>query len=130
LALGHASSRVTRPIFTGAEVSDVSKAGKAAAEPAPEQYGDVVARLEEMVAKLESGSLSLEESLKAFEEGIRLVRKGEKLLNDAEQRIEQLLVDEDGREVVAPLPVGTRSAAPAVPKASAAKPPPEDDVPF
>jgi exodeoxyribonuclease VII small subunit len=111
------------------EVSDVSKAGKAAAEPAPEQYGDVVARLEEMVGKLESGSLSLEESLKAFEEGIRLVRKGEKLLNDAEQRIEQLLVDEDGREVVAPLPVGTRSAA-AVPKASAAKPPPEDDVPF
>jgi exodeoxyribonuclease VII small subunit len=111
------------------EVSDVSKAGKAA-EPAPEQYGDVVARLEEMVAKLESGALSLEESLKAFEEGIRLVRKGEKLLNDAEQRIEQLLVDEDGRETVAPLPVGSRSAPAPAPKAPAAKAPPEDDVPF
>jgi len=129
LALGHTSFRVSRPIPTGVEVSDVSKAGKAA-EPAPEQYGDVVARLEEMVAKLESGSLSLEESLKAFEEGIRLVRKGEKLLNDAEQRIEQLLVDEDGKETVAPLAVGTRSVVTAAPKAPAAKPPPEDDVPF
>jgi exodeoxyribonuclease VII small subunit len=111
-----------------AEVSDVSKSGKAV-EPAPEQYGDVVARLEEMVEKLESGSLSLEESLKAFEEGIRLVRKGEKLLNEAEQRIEQLLVDEDGREVVAPLAAGSRPAPAAAPRAGS-KPPPEDDVPF
>ncbi len=108
----------------------MSKSGKAA-EAAPEQYGDVVARLEEMVAKLESGSLSLEDSLKAFEEGIRLVRKGEKLLNEAEQRIEQLLVDEEGREGVAPLAVGNRPAPAAAPRATAAnKPPPEDDVPF
>ncbi|MFL5350474.1 MAG: exodeoxyribonuclease VII small subunit [Hyalangium sp.] len=109
---------------------DVSKSGKAA-EAAPEQYGDVVARLEEMVAKLESGALSLEESLKAFEEGIRLVRKGEKLLNEAEQRIEQLLVDEEGREGAAPLVAGNRPAPAAAPRASAAsKSPPEDDVPF
>ncbi|WP_414654097.1 exodeoxyribonuclease VII small subunit [Hyalangium sp.] len=109
---------------------DVSKSGKAV-EPAPEKYGDVVARLEEMVAKLEGGSLSLEESLKAFEEGIRLVRKGEKQLNEAEQRIEQLLVDEEGREAVAALPAGNRPAPTAAPRAVAAnKPPPEDDVPF
>jgi exodeoxyribonuclease VII small subunit len=110
---------------------DVSKSGKAA-EPAPEQYGNVVARLEEMVAKLESGSLSLEDSLKAFEEGIRLVRKGEKLLNDAEQRIEQLLVDEEGREAIAPLPTGSRPAPAAAPRATAANKPAaeEEDVPF
>jgi exodeoxyribonuclease VII small subunit len=112
------------------EESDVSKSAKAV-EPAPEPYGDVVTRLEEMVAKLESGSLSLEESLKAFEEGIRLVRKGEKLLNEAEQRIEQLLVDEEGREGVAPLVAGGRPAPAAAPRAPvASKPPPEDDVPF
>ncbi|WP_224360390.1 exodeoxyribonuclease VII small subunit [Hyalangium versicolor] len=108
----------------------MSKSAKAV-EPAPEPYGDVVSRLEEMVAKLESGSLSLEESLKAFEEGIRLVRKGEKLLNEAEQRIEQLLVDEEGREAVAPLAVGGRPAASAAPRAAAAnKAPVEEDVPF
>jgi exodeoxyribonuclease VII small subunit len=100
-------------------------------EPAPEQYGDVVSRLEETVARLESGDLSLEESLKAFEEGIRLVRRGEKLLTEAEQRIEQLLVDEDGQDVVAPLAVGSRPAPQAAPRAAApSKPPPEDDVPF
>ncbi|MGE6762196.1 exodeoxyribonuclease VII small subunit [Corallococcus sp. AB049A] len=100
-------------------------------EPAPEQYGDVVSRLEETVARLESGDLSLEESLKAFEDGIRLVRRGEKLLTEAEQRIEQLLVDEDGQDVVAPLAVAARPAPQAAPRTAAqARPPPEDDVPF
>ncbi|MDC0708803.1 exodeoxyribonuclease VII small subunit [Stigmatella sp. ncwal1] len=108
----------------------MAKAGKVVEEPAPEQYGDVVARLEAMVVKLEGGSLSLEESLKAFEEGIRLVRRGEKLLNEAEQRIEQLLVDEEGRETIAPLAPGNRPPSAAAPKPSAAKAPPEDDVPF
>ncbi|SEM08121.1 Exodeoxyribonuclease VII small subunit [Stigmatella aurantiaca] len=111
------------------EESDVAKS-KVVEEPAPEQYGDVVSRLEEMVVKLEGGSLSLEESLKAFEEGIRLVRRGEKLLNEAEQRIEQLLVDEEGRDTVAPLAAAARPVSAAVPKSSAAKSPPEDDVPF
>ncbi|MCP3145295.1 exodeoxyribonuclease VII small subunit [Pyxidicoccus xibeiensis] len=99
----------------------------------PEQYGDVVTRLEETVGRLESGNLSLEDSLKAFEEGIRLVRRGEKLLTEAEQRIEQLLLDEDGKDVVAPLSVGARpvpAAAPRAPAAPAPRAPPEDDVPF
>jgi exodeoxyribonuclease VII small subunit len=60
-------------------------------EKSPEQYEDVVQRLDEVVRKLEGGQLSLEDSLKAFEDGVRLVQKGEKLLGDAEKRIEQLL---------------------------------------
>ncbi|WP_426753045.1 exodeoxyribonuclease VII small subunit [Myxococcus sp. Y35] len=107
------------------------KADKVAEAEAPEQYGDVVSRLEETVGRLESGNLSLEDSLKAFEEGIRLVRRGEKLLTEAEQRIEQLLLDEDGKDVVAPLTAGARPAVtPAAPRAPAPRPPPEDDVPF
>lgn len=106
------------------------KADKVAEAEAPEQYGDVVSRLEETVGRLESGNLSLEDSLKAFEEGIRLVRRGEKLLTEAEQRIEQLLLDEDGNDVVAPLSVAARPTAPAAPRAPAPRPPPEDDVPF
>ncbi|HSP78899.1 MAG TPA: exodeoxyribonuclease VII small subunit [Myxococcaceae bacterium] len=110
------------------------------AEEMPEQYGDVVQRLEGVVARLEGGSLSLEDSLKAFEEGIKLVRRGEQLLNAAEHRIEELL-REDGGDVVAPLQAGVKppamlsgsEPAPAsrgsqrTPKAP---PPPEDDVPF
>jgi exodeoxyribonuclease VII small subunit len=109
------------------------------AEAVPEQYGDVVQRLEEMVARLEGGTLSLEDSLKSFEEGIKLVRRGEQLLNAAEKRIEELLSD----DAVAPLQPGARpsasepaavaalSPARASPAASRAAPlPPEDDVPF
>ncbi|MFP2912815.1 exodeoxyribonuclease VII small subunit [Pyxidicoccus sp. 3LFB2] len=109
------------------------KADKVAEPEVPEQYGDVVTRLEETVGRLESGNLSLEDSLKAFEEGIRLVRRGEKLLTEAEQRIEQLLLDEDGKDVVAPLSVAGRpapAAAPRAPAVPAPRAPPEDDVPF
>ena len=106
------------------------------AEEVPEQYGDVVLRLEDVVARLEGGTLTLEESLKSFEEGIKLVRRGEQLLNAAEKRIEELL-NEDGRDAVVPLQAGVKP--PAVPSAPASRgssgaarstPPPEDDVPF
>ncbi|ATB34507.1 exodeoxyribonuclease VII small subunit [Melittangium boletus] len=110
------------------------------AEEVPEQYGEVVRRLEEMVARLEGGTLSLEDSLKSFEEGIKLVRRGEQLLNAAEKRIEELL-SQDGQEVVVPMqagvkPPGVATTAPSpapsrggsgVSRTSA---PPEDDVPF
>ncbi|MCP3168586.1 exodeoxyribonuclease VII small subunit [Myxococcus qinghaiensis] len=113
-----------------AKADKASKVDKAAEGEVPGQYGDVVSRLEETVGRLESGNLSLEDSLKAFEEGIRLVRRGEKLLTEAEQRIEQLLQDEDGNDVVAPLSVSARPAAQAAPRAPTPRPPPEDDVPF
>ena len=101
------------------------------AEEVPEQYGDVVQRLEEMVARLEGGTLSLEDSLKSFEEGIKLVRRGEQLLNTAEKRIEELL-SQDGQDAVVPLQ--TPAASPAPSRSSTGAPravaPPEDDVPF
>jgi exodeoxyribonuclease VII small subunit len=105
---------------------------------APEKYGEVVQRLEEVVKKLELGDLPLEESLKAFEEGIRLVRRGEQLLNDAEKRIEQLLIDGGGDRVVAlnlpPSPGGSGAE-----RSTASDKPPtqrlsndmdDDDIPF
>ena len=95
---------------------------------APEQYGDVVGRLEGVVGQLEAGTLSLEESLKAFEEGIKLVRRGEQLLNAAEQRIE-LLLNEDGKDTAVPLQAGVKP--PALPSAPRRGPPSADeDVPF
>lgn len=110
---------------------DATKDDKAAG---PEQYGDVVQRLEDVVARLEAGTLSLEESLRAFEEGITLVRRGEGILVQAERRIEELL-EQDGRDVAAPLQAPARPApAAAVPAARPAAPrgrgPGEDDVPF
>jgi exodeoxyribonuclease VII small subunit len=92
---------------------------------APEKYGDVVQRLEEVVKRLEGGEVSLEQSLQDFEEGIRLVRKGEALLNDAEKRIEQLLA-EGGKERIEPLDVAKVEAA-AAPRRGGGQ---TEDVPF
>ncbi len=91
------------------------------------QYGEVVARLQQIVDSLEGGSLSLEDSLERFAEGVQLVKQGETLLTDAEKRIEQLL-SEDGK--TAPLE-GGKEPAPAPSKPSKQKAPAaDDDVPF
>jgi exodeoxyribonuclease VII small subunit len=117
---------------------DTAKDLKDAASAAPEQYGDVVGRLEGVVAQLEAGTLSLEESLKAFEEGIKLVRRGESLLNAAEQRIE-LLLNEDGKDTAVPLQTGVKApvlpgsaGSSGTPTAPPRKGPPsaDEDVPF
>ena len=112
-------------------------------KPSSGQYGDVVARLQQIVEALEAGELSLEESLERFGEGVGLVKQGEKLLNDAEKRIEQLLTEE-GRTAPLKVPetpdvpsqpqaqrpaMATPSATPAVRKSTAAAAE-DDDVPF
>ncbi|MGK0441476.1 MAG: exodeoxyribonuclease VII small subunit [Pseudohongiellaceae bacterium] len=51
-------------------------------------------QLEELVEDMEHGDLSLEESLKAFEKGIKLTRDCQSALNQAEQKV-QMLVEED-----------------------------------
>lgn len=99
------------------------------------QYGDVVARLQQIVEGLEGGELSLEDSLERFSEGVQLVKQGEKLLSDAEKRIEQLLSDEGH---TAPLQVADEAppAVAAAPIAKARKAPAraagddDEDVPF
>lgn len=95
------------------------------------QYGEVVARLQQLVEELEGGELPLEESLEKFEAGVGLVKQAEAILGDAEKRIEQLL-SEDGK--TAPLKVVPADAAPAkapAPRKTAAPPLDlEDDVPF
>lgn len=51
--------------------------------------------LEGIVDKLEKGQISLDESLVLFEKGIKLVRECNMKLKSAQQKVEQLIV-EDG----------------------------------
>ncbi|MBF0158055.1 MAG: exodeoxyribonuclease VII small subunit [Magnetococcales bacterium] len=51
-----------------------------------------LARLESIVQQLERGDLPLEQSLGTFEEGIQLVQQCQQRLDEAEQRIETLVV--------------------------------------
>lgn len=51
--------------------------------------------LQALVERLESGDLSLEESLATFEQGIGLTRECQSALQDAEQRVQTLLEQND-----------------------------------
>lgn len=48
-------------------------------------------QLEQLVEDMENGDLSLEESLKAFEKGINLTRDCQMALNQAEQKVQMLI---------------------------------------
>ncbi|MBK1872963.1 MULTISPECIES: exodeoxyribonuclease VII small subunit [Marinobacter] len=52
--------------------------------------------LETLVRNLEQGELSLEQSLTAFERGVKLTRACQQALKGAEQRVEQLVQNDDG----------------------------------
>lgn len=56
----------------------------------------ILSRLQEVVGELEGGELPLEKSLSIFEEGIKLSRLGAQRLDEAERRVEALLVNEEG----------------------------------
>lgn len=57
-----------------------------------------LARLEELVTAMEEGNLSLEESLQAFETGVRLTRQCQNALQEAEQKVQVLMDDEQPPE--------------------------------
>ena len=63
-------------------------------------------QLETLVDELESGDLSLETAMKKFEEGIKLTRQCQSALKDAEQRVEVLLKNAGGGEVLEEFQVG------------------------
>ena len=61
-----------------------------------------MARLEEIVNGLEKGDLSLDKSLRMFEEGVRLSKSCLKMLDEAQQKVEILVRDKEGKKKVLP----------------------------
>lgn len=57
-------------------------------------------RLEEILEKMNSGAVSLDESLKLYEEADRLITLCSKRLNEAERKIEVLIKNRNGGELV------------------------------
>ena len=58
-------------------------------------FEESLEKLSRLVEKMESGDLSLEESLKIFEEGIKLSKDCQNALNEAEKKVQALLLEED-----------------------------------
>ena len=63
-----------------------------------ERFEDQLAKLEEIVARLEDESVGLEEALDLFEGGMELARGCTTRLEEVEQRVTQLLENEDDEE--------------------------------
>ena len=59
-------------------------------------FESALKKLEETVDKLEEGSIPLGDALATFESGIRWTRECKKFLENAEQRIETILKNENG----------------------------------
>ena len=62
---------------------------------APASFETALTELEQIVNRLESGSLPLEEALNEFERGVQLARQGQSKLQQAEQRVQILLADNE-----------------------------------
>lgn len=74
--------------------------GPGAGAEATKSFEAMMERLEALVEKLEGGNLSLEDSIKSFEEGMGLVKQCSTVLQEAEQRIQKLTRDAEGKPAV------------------------------
>ncbi|MGF1503973.1 MAG: exodeoxyribonuclease VII small subunit [Anaerolineae bacterium] len=66
-------------------------------------FEQALAELEETVAALEAGNLPLEKTLNLFERGQALITLCSDLLDDAQLRLDQLTVSEDGELSTTPM---------------------------
>lgn len=66
-------------------------------------FEDALSELETLVLDMESGEQSLEESLAQFERGVSLARHCQTSLKTAEQKVQVLMQQSDGDDVLADL---------------------------
>lgn len=59
-------------------------------------FEDALAELEAIVRRLEEGSAKLDEAISAYERGIALKRHCEAKLQEAQSRVEKIVVGPDG----------------------------------
>jgi exodeoxyribonuclease VII small subunit len=66
-------------------------------------FEDAIEKLENIVKQLERGELSLEESLGNFAEGVNLSKVCLHKLNYAQQQVDKILLEEQGKIIEKPL---------------------------
>jgi exodeoxyribonuclease VII small subunit len=59
-------------------------------------FEDALAELEQIVRRLEAGQVKLDEAIQCYERGAQLKRHCEQKLNEAQQRVERILIGPDG----------------------------------
>lgn len=66
-------------------------------------FEEALAQLESIVTAIEQGQIGLEESITQYEKGTALIRRCRSILADAEAKIQQLQLAEDGTLTPTPL---------------------------
>jgi exodeoxyribonuclease VII small subunit len=66
-------------------------------------FEQALAQLESIVSAIEQGKIGLQESISEYEKGIKLLRRCRAVLADAEMKIQQLQLGDDGKLTPAPM---------------------------
>jgi exodeoxyribonuclease VII small subunit len=67
-----------------------------AADIAAMSFEDALAELEQIVRRLEAGQVKLDDAIQSYERGAQLKRHCETKLNEAQQRVDRIVVGPDG----------------------------------
>ncbi|HTT79893.1 MAG TPA: exodeoxyribonuclease VII small subunit [Stellaceae bacterium] len=65
-------------------------------------FEDALAELEQIVRRLEAGQVKLDEAIQFYERGAQLKRHCEQKLNEAQQRVERIVIGPDGAAAAEP----------------------------
>jgi exodeoxyribonuclease VII small subunit len=80
----------------------MSEATTLPADIAAMSFEDALAELEGIVRRLEGGQVKLDEAIQSYERGAQLKRHCEKKLNEAQQRVDRIVIGPDGAATVEP----------------------------
>lgn len=69
-------------------------------------FEDASAEIEDIITKLENGSVTLNESIHLYAKGMALKDFCMKELEEAEKKVEQILIQKDGSAVIKPFDEG------------------------
>jgi exodeoxyribonuclease VII small subunit len=59
-------------------------------------FEDALAELEQIVRRLEGGQIKLDEAIMSYERGAQLKRHCERKLNEAQQRVDRIVIGPEG----------------------------------
>ena len=66
------------------------------ADIAAMSFEDALAELEQIVRRLEAGQVKLDDAIQSYERGAQLKQHCERKLNEAQQRVDRIVVGPDG----------------------------------
>jgi len=65
-------------------------------------FEDALAELEQIVRRLEGGQVKLDDAIQSYERGAQLKRHCEKKLNEAQQRVDRIVIGPEGAVTIEP----------------------------